>query len=394
VLNIAVSVVTVFFAPAEAAMIPTLVPRNLLLPANGVFTLTLNAAFPLGFALIGPLVVTLAGPQALLLVIAALYLLAAAFCFTLPPAPPEPDPVREAAPHGAFNSFLEAEHAIGTTVAQLREGLGFIRAHRNIGWSLTYLGITASLIGVLGVLGPDFATEALGLGTKDFVVVVLPLGFGVVVGILLLNSYGRLLPRRRVIEAGLISLGGLLGVLSIAGPLSRFLQLRAQAAPTGPVDLSGVVSLLSVVIGIAFLVGVAYAVVAIPSQTQLQEDLPEDVRGRVFGVLNMLVSIASLLPIVVVGPISDLIGTPTVIVLVALLVGGSGVASVLSRGTLLPTESAAYAAGGSHSGPVDPVGVALHSEIRFPRDEEADQPATDARSRPPGVEPKPEVRPR
>ena len=35
-------------------MIPQLVPRKQLLAANGVFTLTLNAAFALGFALLGP----------------------------------------------------------------------------------------------------------------------------------------------------------------------------------------------------------------------------------------------------------------------------------------------------------------------------------------------------
>ena len=69
-----------------------------------------------------------------------------------------------------------------------------------------------------------------------------------------------------------------------------------------------VTSLLAIVVFIAFMAGVAYAAVAIPSQTQLQEDLPEDVRGRVFGVLNMLVSVSSFLPIIIVGPISDLIG--------------------------------------------------------------------------------------
>ena len=42
-------------------MIPFLVPRRQLLAANGVFTLTLNAAFALGFALLGPIVVTLVG---------------------------------------------------------------------------------------------------------------------------------------------------------------------------------------------------------------------------------------------------------------------------------------------------------------------------------------------
>jgi len=58
-------------------------------------------------------------------------------------------------------------------------------------------------------------------------------------------------------------------------------------------DISAVTSILTLVVGFAFFAGIAYAFVAIPSQTQLQEDLPESVRGRVFGVLNMLVSVAS-----------------------------------------------------------------------------------------------------
>ena len=58
-------------------------------------------------------------------------------------------------------------------------------------WPLTYLAVTASLIGVLGVLGPGFATQVLGLSERDFVVVVLPLGVGLVMGIFVLNLYGK-----------------------------------------------------------------------------------------------------------------------------------------------------------------------------------------------------------
>ena len=358
-LNIAVSTITTFFGPAEAGMIPALVPRSQLLAANGLFTLTMNAAFALGFALLGPLVVTLAGPQALILLVAVLYLVAAGFCVTLPTTH---DGTARVSP---LEAVADAERAVASTMADLKEGLDFIRSHRSISWSLTYLGITASLIGVLGVLGPDFATDALGLDTKDFVVVVLPLGFGIVMGILLLNSYGRFVPRRRIIEVGLISLGVLLAILSAAGPLSRFLQGVDKAETL--VDLSGLVSLLSVVVGIAFLAGIAYAIVAIPAQTQLQEDLPEDVRGRVFGVLNMLVSVASFLPIIVVGPIADLVGTPSVILCVALLVFLSGVASVVRRGPLGATEHASRAEGHTVA-PVDPVAVALRSELRSPDD--------------------------
>ena len=322
ILNIAISTVTTFFAPAEAAMIPELVPRRQLLAANGLFTFTQNAAFAIGFALLGPLVNKLAGPEVLILTVAFLYLVAMGFVITLPSAVPE------TAGLSAGEAVHDTERAVASVFGELREGFRYIRAHRNISWSLIYLGITASLIGVLGVLGPAFASETLGLRPEDFVVVVLPLGMGIVTGILLLNSYGHLVPRRRLMEGGLVALGVLLTALAAAGPITRFLQ-RAEAAT--PLDLSGIVSLLAVVVAIGFLAGIAYAMVAIPAQTGLQEELPEEVRGRVFGVLNMLVSVASFVPIIFFGFISDNVGSTVVIVVVGLLVTVVGVVSVVSR---------------------------------------------------------------
>jgi MFS family permease len=133
--------------------------------------------------------------------------------------------------------------------------------------------------------------------------------------------------------------------------------LQGVNAPPTPVDLSALVSLLSIVIGIAFLAGISYAVVAIPAQTQLQEDLPEEVRGRVFGVLNMLVSVASFLPIIIVGPIADLIGTAAVIFVVAIGVLAAGVASVLKR---QPSESTIGATADPNV--VDPIAAALGAD--------------------------------
>lgn len=352
-LNFTISTITVFFAPAELAMIPFLVPRRQLLAANGIFTLTLNGAFAIGFALLGPLVVNVASPEAVILVVAALYFLAAVFCFTLPSAPPVVAEGEE--PHHGLG-VGDAEKAVESTIAELREGFGFIRTHGNIAWSLSYLAIAASLVGVLGVLGPAFAKQTLGLESKDFAVVVLPLGFGIVMGILLLNSYGKYFPRRRVIEGGMIVLGILLAALSAAGPISRLLQ-RADAP--GGLDLSSVTSLLAVVVVIAFFAGVAYGFVAIPSQTQLQEDLPEDVRGRVFGVLGMLVSVASFLPIIIVGPISDTFGTTAVIFSMAIAVTVIGVISVLTRGPLKETE----ARPASDPKMVDPLASALGADL-------------------------------
>jgi MFS family permease len=361
-LNVAFATVTVFFAPAEAAMIPVVVPRDQLVAANGLFTLTINGAFALGFAFLGPLVVTITGgPEPVILIVAVLYGVAAAICATLPTDRPEP----EATGAARFGGFGEASHAVGGTFAQLREGIRYIQANHSIAWSLTYLGIAASLVGILGVLGPKFAEQTLGLTPKDLIVVVLPLGLGIVMGVLLLNVYGRFVSRRHAIEGGLIALGILLVILTVAGPVSRFLTGVGDRVPI--VDLASVTSLVAIVVAIAFLAGIAYGIVAISSQTQLQEDIAEEARGRVFGVLNMLISVASILPIIIVGSIADVVGTTAVILVVAILVLLSGVVSILTRAPALGEATTGVEIVGGIA--VDGIGVTLRRQIERERRE-------------------------
>lgn len=321
-LTLLVSIATTFFAPAELSVIPLVVARGQLTAANGIFTLTLNAAFAVGYTLLGPLVVTIAGPTLLIGVVAVLYLVSAALCWTLAPAPPPPLPAGR-------DTLHEAEAAVGSVVGQLREGIAYIRANPTVAWALTYLGVAASIVGVLGALGPGFAVHVLNLTSKDFVVVVLPLGLGVVAGVLLVNVIRTMVPRRLTIEIGLVTLGACLVLITIANPISQLLQRVSAAQPV--VDASALVSVLSVVVAIAFVAGVAYASVAIPAQTELQEVIPEEVRGRVFGILNTLVSIASFLPIIVAGPVSDAVGPAPVLLAAAGLVGLSGIGSIVMR---------------------------------------------------------------
>ena len=250
-LMILVSTVTTFFGPAEASMIPFLVPRSQLLAANGLFALTTNAAFALGFALFGPFVIAIAGPQMLILIVAALYFVAAVFCWILPSSLPSlpllPSSLPSSLPFSLPSSLPSEASAVASghavvvagraakgTFGQLVEGITYIREHRNVGWSLSYMGITGALIGVLAVLGPDFAKTSLGLGDDGLVVVVLPLGLGIVTGILAINAYGHYFPRRRIIEAGLIVLGLLLAVLSCVGSISHFLNAQVVASRRGP----------------------------------------------------------------------------------------------------------------------------------------------------------------
>jgi predicted MFS family arabinose efflux permease len=56
-------------------------------------------------------------------------------------------------------------------------------------------------------------------------------------------------------------------------------------------------------LGLCALLGVGAALLAIPAQTTIQEDTPEDQRGRVFGLQNNLINIALSLPLALAGTV-------------------------------------------------------------------------------------------
>ena len=318
VLNVLASVMTTLFAPAELAMIPRLVRTEQLTAANGLFTFTLNAAFAIGFALLGPALVRIAGPEAAILFVAALFLFAGLLCVGLPSAP------RAARAEGLRASTRQTTR---TATSELLEGLRYIRRNISVLWSLAYLAIAASVVGVMGVLGPRYVADALGLEARDFWLVVLPIGLGVVTGILALNSWGRAVARRTLIEGGLLGVGTGLVLLALAKPISLLISNGATHLGDLPIDTGA--SALGTVIFVAYFAGASYGLVAIPAQTALQEELPEEVRGRVFGVLNMLVSLGSFLPIIAVGPIADSIGGTNTLLGVGIVIGAVALLSIV-----------------------------------------------------------------
>jgi len=247
----------------------------------------------------------------------------------------------------------EAEEAAGTFIEQFREGITYVRDHPIVRWALLYLGVAASIVGILGVLGPAFAEDVLGLRTKDFVVIVLPLGIGVVVGVVAVNVIQPLVSRRRLIESGMLVLGASLAAITIAGPIAQFVRDVNDRVP-GP-DLSAYLSVLTIVVVIAFVAGIGYAFTAIPAQTELQSEIPQAVRGRVFGILNMLVSVASLLPIILVGPISDAYGTMPVVLVAAGVIFLVGIVSFVARGHAALADDVPEAVEAEVDAPSEPI---------------------------------------
>ncbi|MGQ0606897.1 MAG: MFS transporter [Chloroflexota bacterium] len=324
-INFVVATATAVFAPAELTSIPRIVDRRHLMAANSIFILTINATFAIGFGFLGPLVLNVLGATAVYVIVAIMFALSAVAILPLPSVKPD---------HEASAVGDAAGRAVRELYGQLAEGIRFIRANRRIAWSLTYLGVAASLIGVLGAIGPGFATDILLLRAEDFFFIMGPAGLGAVVGILFLNSYGKGLPKRLAIDIGLVAMGLTLIALALVRPITALFGPTLSPITDAIPSIAPFVSLIAVVVVIAVFAGLEYAFVAIPSQTALQEELPSEVRGRIFGVLNTLLSIASFLPVIAAPAAADVInirfpgaGIPVVMAVLGLGTLWAGIAS-------------------------------------------------------------------
>jgi len=308
--NFLVATVTIFFVPAEAATIPSIVRKRDLLAANSLFTFTFNGAFLVGFIILGPIVVSLYGFDALWWTVATMFAIASLLCVTLPVAPKE---------RRSLLSVDLAEQAVSETRRGIVDAFHYLRSTPIVTWAMVYIALTYTLIAMAGALAPGFVREVLLLNERNVVVIVAPAGLGVVAGLGLLNSVSRRIGRAHAIGVGLMVIAIALVVLAAARPFTDVFATSRFGGAVG--SLGGALPFFIGIVSVtAFVFGIAYSFTTVPSMTLLQEELPEDIRGRVFGVLNTLVSIFSFAPLIVVGPIADVWGVAPVFVLAAMIV--------------------------------------------------------------------------
>ena len=60
--------------------------------------------------------------------------------------------------------------------------------------------------------------------------------------------------------------------------------------------------------------GFAISLVFVPSNTTIQLETNESMRGRIYGFLNALIGAVSFLPVILAGGLADLLGVATVII--------------------------------------------------------------------------------
>lgn len=297
------------FMPAEAATLPRLLRPKDLLAANSLFTLTYNASFIVGFAGAGPLL-KLAGTETVFVVTAAFFVVSAVLVALLPKIE------SEARPDLPGSSVARSR----LVLQELLDGWRFLRSDRDVTRVMLQLAFAWSLSGITAAIAPGYAATVLGLSEEDAFYLVVPAGVGVVLGSLAVGRFGGRFDRTLLIA------GGLLGTGVAVILLATYRRVLQELLPRVPANLlpdfhpGGLSGFLIAVMVFAGLLGLANAATVIPANTTLQENTPDDLRGRVFAVLNALGNFGSTAPVLIVGVLADVMGVGALMMLIGLVV--------------------------------------------------------------------------
>lgn len=302
-LTFLVAAATQFFIPAETPMIPLLVEKELLIPANALFGLAFYGSLLIAYALSGPFLIYF-GSQVAFLLLAGMFFVGALLSSLIR--------------RSAIVKKKSRQGSNVTVASEIKAALSLIFTIRNIYHSFLMLALSQILILVIAVIGPGFAANILHIPVNTFpLLFVTPAAVGMGVGAFLIIHYFHNRNRAKVTNIGLFTTAFSLLLLTfinnitdmpIIHALNKFLPHLLQA------------NLLHTMVALAFLSGVANAFIFVPSNTLIQEATSDEVRGKIYGALNAMIALLSLVPIIIVGSLADIFGIGVVLLSIAISV--------------------------------------------------------------------------
>jgi MFS family permease len=257
VLVFIITTVSLFFRPAKAAILPRIVSRGDLTPANGAIwtgeTLADIGGYPLAGLFVGFLGTNLAlafWVDAVTYVVSAVLLLG----LVIPPA--------------ARELGTRAGNAVSAFIEELREGWGFLRQQAAL-FQNTLVSVLAQLsIGTSLALMVVFTKESLDGSVipypESYAVIEAAIGVGNLIGGFVVGAIGARLRKGWLVITGF----AVMGVATIA---------------------LGLASSELLAIGAAVVIGAFNLVYVIPSQTLFGELVPSGLMGRVIAIRSSIV---------------------------------------------------------------------------------------------------------
>ncbi|GAC1617319.1 MAG: MFS transporter [Candidatus Dormibacteraceae bacterium] len=305
VITFAFSALGQFFSPAEAAAIPTLLPRRALLTANSMVLLSMVLTLLIG----GAMAPVFSRIDAYL----PYWIAAGGFAIggglialaTIPKNKPRVDQTSR----GATRQLL----------LELKEAVDFLRASPVLMASFAQLSLTVLVLFMMFTLAPAYVSTVIGIQPQDSYIILVPATLGAMASAFVVGQFGRRFDRARLLVMALAGCGVTLLLLASVPFGMRHIP-----------EFSDYTRYFAAVFGLAL--GIEFGALLIPSLTYLQEHTTDEVRGRIFSLFFLAYNGATAIPVLAAAALADAVGTGRVI-------GGLGI--------LLALGAVAVARGGS-----------------------------------------------
>lgn len=295
-----ISIVTQFYIPAEAPIIPHLVKREQLLSANAIFGVCLFGSILVGYVAAGP-AMRVFGGDGVFLFIAGLFTAAFVCVQLMPDVAPSVKKLR------TENTVVKNTYHLYKLVwKEFRDVIKIIKKKRNVASSLIFLALSQVIILALATIVPDYAQKTLHINSEDISLVIFaPAALGMLIASLFIGSKFSIKSEEKIISFGIIF-------------SSIVLFLFAT------IDLQHYFNLLYLSIGVTLVAGIANACIFIPAQTIIQRHVGHKSLSKVFGLLYLIVGVLAFVPILLAGAFADVLGVRFVLLgigIVLLLLG-------------------------------------------------------------------------
>jgi hypothetical protein len=190
------------------------------------------------------------------------------------------------------------------------------------------LTLLSTALIILGGLIPKYIEDVLDLPVDIGAVVFMPAAIGVVVGLRVASFLAHRVPHALLTSSGFFSFVILLALLAFVNEEADFLGgfgafSWLNSISIGKFDGGGVIAMILVLP-----LGFAYSIVNVAGQTIMDDRVPLHLRGRVGATQAAMAAIASSIPVLVAGALSDVIGVEPVMALVALVTGAVAVTNL------------------------------------------------------------------
>ena len=269
---VGISLVSIFFMPAQSVAIRMALPKEGLLSANAL----MQQVF-FGMRIVGPavagLLVAAFGARVCYVADTVSFLASAALIGS----------VAILRPAAESSGAADSASGVRKVLKELGAGLNFIVHHAELAFTISAFAAGMFIMGCFAPLIAIYVREDLHLGTRMFGTISALIGVGLLIGTSFIRKVAAGLSNRAMVFSGL------------AGIAAGLLVLAAVAHVWTTVVAT-------------LIIGIAVTAIVVPAQTLMQQETPPALMGRVSSTMMSIIVMAQVLGLMVSGVLTEAIG--------------------------------------------------------------------------------------